>query len=71
MSGWIHDVTHAIRAFRRAPTFFAGLTFVLGLGTGANTAIFGLVHAVLLQPLPYERPDDVVMVWNARNTAEN
>ena len=71
MSGWIHDVTHAIRSFRRAPWFFAGLIFVLGLGTGANTAIFNLVHAVLLQPLPYERPEDVVMVWNARKTAGN
>ena len=71
MRGWIQDVAHAIRAFRRAPWFSAGLIFVLGLGTGANTAIFNLVHAVLLQPLPYERPEDVVMVWNARNTAEN
>lgn len=71
MSGWIHDVTHAFRAFHRAPWFFAGLTFVLGLGTGANTAVFNLVHAVLLQPLPYEQPEDVVMVWNARNTAED
>jgi predicted permease len=71
MSGWTHDVAHAIRAFRRTPWFFAGLTVVLGLGTGANTAIFSLVHAVLLHPLPYERPQDVVMVWNARNTAGN
>jgi predicted permease len=71
MSGWIHDVTHAIRTFRRAPWFFAGLMFVLALGTGANTAIFNLVHAVLLRPLPYERPEDVVMVWSARKTTGN
>ena len=71
MSGWIHDVTHALKSFRRAPWFFAGLVFVLGLGTGANTAILNLVHAVLLRPLPYERPADVVMVWNARKTAKN
>ena len=72
MSGWLHDVTHAIKSFRRALWFFAGLVVVLGLGTGANTAIFNLVHAaVLLQPLPYERPEDVVMVWNARKTPGN
>jgi putative ABC transport system permease protein len=66
MSGWIHDLANALRSFRRAPWFFAGLMVVLALGTGANTAIFSLVQAVLLQPLPYERPDRVVMIWNAR-----
>jgi predicted permease len=71
MSGWIRDVACALRRFLRAPWFFAGLIFVLALGTGANTAIFSLVYTVLLQPLPYERSEELVMVWNARNTPAN
>ena len=53
MSGWMDDVAHAWRSFCRTPWFFAGLIVVLALGTGANTAIFSLVHAVLFRPLPY------------------
>jgi putative ABC transport system permease protein len=71
MQAWFDDLIQARRSFRQAPWFFAGLTFVLALGTGANAAVFSLVQAVLLQPLPYERPQDVVMVWNARNAATN
>jgi len=65
------DVAHAWRSFCRTPWFFAGLIVVLALGTGANTAIFSLVHAVLFRPLPYDRPEEIVMVWNTRKTAEN
>jgi putative ABC transport system permease protein len=68
MSGWIQDLVRALRSFRRTPWFVAGLIFVLALGTGANAAIFSLVQAVLLRPLPYDRPDELVMVWSARNT---
>ena len=68
MSGWIQDLVRALRLFRRTPWFVAGLIFVLALGTGANAAIFSLVQAVLLRPLPYDRPDELVMVWSARNT---
>ncbi len=59
------DVCYAGRVFRRTPLFFAGAAFVLALGIGANCAIFNLVHAVLLRPLPYERPAEVVMVQDA------
>jgi putative ABC transport system permease protein len=63
------DVRHAFRIFRRAPLFYAGLLATLALGIGANGAVFGILQAVLLQPLPYDHPDEVVMVWRARADA--
>jgi predicted permease len=62
----LRDVSHAGRVFGRSPLFFAGAAFILALGIGANCAIFNLVHAVLLKPLPYERPAEVVMLLQAR-----
>jgi predicted permease len=62
----LRDVAHAGRVFGRSPLFFAGAAFILALGIGANCAIFNLVHAVLLKPLPYERPAEVVMLLQAR-----
>ena len=60
------DLQFGFRNWRRAPWFAAGAVVVLALGIGANGAIFSLVRAVLLEPLPYERPEEVVMVWHSR-----
>ena len=60
------DVRHALRLFARRPVFTATVVGVLALGIGANTAIFSLVDAVLLRPLPYTEPDRLVFVWNER-----
>ncbi len=56
------DIRHAISGLRRNPgyTFLAALT--IGLGLGANTAIFAVLQAVVLKPLPYEQPERVVAV---------
>lgn len=56
------DTRHAIRALRREPGLFATVVVVLALGIGANTAVFSVVQAVLLEPLPYPTPDRVVRV---------
>ena len=57
------DVAYAIGSLRNARGFFAGVILTLAVGIGANAAVFSLVRAVVLQPLPYERQDDLVMVW--------
>ncbi|HYO84219.1 MAG TPA: ABC transporter permease [Bryobacteraceae bacterium] len=59
------DACYAVRALRRNRAFAFTAVLTLGLGIGANTALFSLVNAVFLKPLPYERPDELVTVWEA------
>src|SRR5579872_4513120 len=67
MSAWIddvrQDVQYALRTLRRAPGFAAVVILTLALGAGANTAIFSVVHAVLLRPLPYKDSYQLVRVY--------
>lgn len=65
------DVLQALRLCSRQPRFVAAITLTLAIGVGVNGAVFSILHAVLLQPLPYDHPNDVVMVWNAFNRPTN
>lgn len=58
------DIRYACRMFARNPIFTAMAIVALTLGIGANTAIFTIVHGVLLKPLPYADPDRLVMIWS-------
>ena len=63
MSTLLLDLKHAIRSLRNNRAFVAVAVLTLALGIGANTATFSVVRGVLLRPLPYENPQELVRVW--------
>jgi len=71
--GWLEslgaDVRYALRALRANPSFTAVAILSLGLGIGANTAIFSLINAVILRSLPVDRPQELVRVESSGGNA--
>lgn len=63
MDGFWGDIRFAVRSLVRAPSFTLVAVVTLGLGIGANTAIFSVVDGVLLSALPYDEPENLVTVW--------
>jgi len=60
----VADVQFALRQIRQMPGFSLAVILLLGLGIGATTAVFSLVNAILLKPVPYPEPNSIVLPWN-------
>ncbi len=59
---WL-DLRYALRGLRKSPGFTTIVIATIALGVGANVAIYSLVHAIMLAPLPYPQQDDIVRIW--------
>jgi putative ABC transport system permease protein len=63
MSAFLQDVRYAFRTLRRSPALTLVIVASLAIGIGANTAIFSVVNALLLKPLPYPAPERLAVLW--------
>ena len=71
MDSWIQDIRYAVRSITGAKKFAVLVLVTLALGIGANSAVFSVLNAVVLQPLPFEEADRLVRVYQSRGEGDN
>ena len=71
MENWTRDVAYAVRSLLSAKKFSAIVILTLALGLGANTAVFSVLHAVVIRPLPYDDPDRLVRVYHVSGEVDS
>ncbi len=71
MASLLRNLRYGLRGLRKSPGLTAAVIATLMLGIGATTAIYTVVYAVLLAPLPYPSPEQLVMVWSKVNGHNN
>src|SRR5215831_12235916 len=64
LSNLVGDVHYSLRALRKTPAFTSAAVATVALTVGATTAIFSVVHGVLLRQLPYRNPEQVFWIWS-------
>src|SRR5437870_402411 len=69
VQGFLQDARYAWRGLRRRPSFALISLVTLALGIGVNTAVFSVFYAVLLRPLPYGNPEQLVLIWASLRAA--
>jgi len=70
MTSLLHDLRYAARTLRRSPLFTLVAVLTLAICSGADTAIFSVVDGVLLKPLPYPKPNELVAIWQSAPGAQ-
>lgn len=60
----LRDLHHAVRVLRAQPAFVVAAVLTIALGIGANTAVFSSIEGLLLRPLPYPHPEQLVRIYN-------
>ncbi len=71
MNNLFNDIKYALRTFTRNPIFTIATIVILTLGIGANSAIFSIINAVLLKPLPFDEPTRLAMIWQTDKESGN
>jgi len=68
MEGLLRDIRYSVRSLRKRPVFSLLVALILAVAIAANSSIFSIVNAVILKPLSFKEPNQLVWIWATRKT---